>query len=414
MSRRSMLKSAGVGGVGLLLGASGIGGVLAATNSKTTKGKSINDVVPFYGEKQAGITTPAQNHVYFAALEVTASTREELVKLFKDWTKASAAMTEGKAVGEHSENQYLPPKDTGEAAGLAPSNLTITFGVGPGLFEKNGVDRFGLKNKRPDELSDLPSFPLDSLEAKWSGGDICIQACADDQQVAFHAVRNLVRIARGKAVIHWVQEGFQRTKQANTKQETPRNLFGFKDGTVNPDVNKNADMEKHVWVQAGDGPDWLTGGSYMVVRRIQMYIEVWDRSSLMDQEQTFGRHRDSGAPLGHKEEFEKADYSKKDANGELMIPSFSHMRVAHGDGNQQILRRAYSYTGGMDPQTGSFDAGLLFICFQRSPRKQFIPMQERLAKNDKLNEYTVHKGSAIFACLPGIKENGYIGEGLLS
>ena len=114
-------------------------------------------------------------------------------------------------------NSFIPPKDTGEASGLSPSNLTITFGVGPSLFVKDGKDRFGLQAKQPKELRDLPAFPLDALEDKWSGGDICIQACADDLQVAFHAVRNLVRIARGKAVIHWAQTGFQRTKQADAE-----------------------------------------------------------------------------------------------------------------------------------------------------------------------------------------------------
>ncbi|MDQ0220247.1 deferrochelatase/peroxidase EfeB [Peribacillus cavernae] len=414
VSRRNVLKTAGAGGVGMLIGASGIGGLLSLSDTTVTKGETIKDVIPFYGKHQAGITTETQNHLYFASLEVTAGSREELIQLFKDWTEAAAAMTEGKAVGDHSGNHFLPPKDTGEAAGLSPSNLTITFGVGPELFEKNGKDRFGLKGKKPKELKDLPKFPLDSLEDKWNGGDICIQACADDLQVSFHAIRNLVRIARGKAVIHWAQTGFQRTKQADSKKETPRNLFGFKDGTVNPNVQKETEMDQQVWIQSGDGADWLADGSYMVVRRVQMYIEVWDRSTLRDQENTFGRHRDSGAPLGHKNEFDKADYNKKDENGQPAIPTNAHMRLAHGDGKQQILRRAYSYADGMDPQTGSFDAGLLFICFQRNPEKQFIPMQQRLAKNDKLNEYTVHKGSAMFACLPGTQKGGYIGDTLFS
>lgn len=413
VSRRNMLKTAGAGGVGMLIGASGIGGLLSLSETTLTKGETVKDIIPFYGKHQAGILTEAQNHIYFVSLEVTAESREELIKMFKDWTEAAAAMTEGKAVSANSGNHFLPPKDTGEAAGLSPSNLTITFGVGPGLFEKYGKDRFGLQSKKPKELKDLPKFPLDSLEEKWTGGDICIQACADDLQVAFHAVRNLIRIARGKAVIHWAQTGFQRTKHADSKKETPRNLFGFKDGTVNPDVNQDKEMDQHVWVQPVDGSDWLAGGSYMVVRRIQMFIEVWDRSSLRDQENTFGRHRDSGAPFGQKNEFDKADFNKKE-NGQPVIPADSHMRLAHGDGTQKILRRSYSYADGMDPQTGSFDAGLLFICFQRNPDKQFIPMQQRLAKNDKLNEYTVHKGSAIFACLPGTKKGGYIGETLFS
>jgi deferrochelatase/peroxidase EfeB len=410
-SRRDMLKTAGVGSVGILIGASGLGAILSVTDSKASSANA-DEIVPFYGKHQAGITTKPQNHVYFAALDVTTSKKEELIKLFKEWTKAAALMSEGKPVGELSGNAFLPPKDTGEAAGLSASNLTITFGAGPTLFVKNNQDRFGLKNKQPQELQELPKFSLDALEEEWTGGDLCIQACADDPQVAFHAIRNLIRIARGKAAVKWAQLGFQRTKQADAKEGTPRNLFGFKDGTVNPDVSSEKQMNEQVWVQPGDGPNWLAGGSYLVVRKIQMYIEVWDRTNLKEQENTFGRYRDSGAPLGQKKEFDVVDLKHKDENGQYSIPLQSHVRVSHGDGTQQILRRGYSYSNGMDRKTGSFDAGLLFMCYQRKPSKQFIPIQERLSKMDKLNEYTSHRGSAIFACLPGTKPGGYIGETL--
>lgn len=411
ISRRNILKTAGVGGVGMLIGASGIGGLLSA-KERENQTENMKDSIVYYGIHQQGITTPPQNHVYFVSLDVIATKKEEVVKLFKDWTKAAALMTEGKAVGELSSNEFLPPKDTGEASGLLPSNLTITFGVGPSLFSKNNQDRFGLKQKQPKELVDLPPFPLDALEVEWTGGDLCIQACADDMQVAFHAVRNLIRIARGKATLRWAQEGFQRTKQSDPKNETPRNLFGFKDGTANPDVTDKKGMNEHIWVQAGDGPNWMVNGSYLVVRRIQMFIEVWDRSTLREQENTFGRYRQSGAPLGQKHEFDSLDFKKKDGNGEFVIPVNSHSRLAHGDGSQQILRRAYSYSNGMDGKTGSFDAGLLFLAYQRAPSKQFVPIQQRLAKIDKLNEYTSHCGSAVFACLPGTKPGGFIGETL--
>jgi len=413
ISRRDILKTAGVGGVGVILGASGLGGLLSITESKATT-KEAHDIVPFYGKHQSGITTKTQNHVYFVSLDVTTSKKEELVQLFKDWTKAAALLTEGKAVGDLSSNEFLPPKDTGEAAGLSASNLTVTFGVGPSLFVKDNQDRFGLKHKQPKELVDLPKFPLDALEDEWTGGDLCIQACADDLQVAFHAVRNLIRIARGKAILRWAQTGFQRTKQADPKNETPRNLFGFKDGTANPDVNNEEQMNQLVWVQPGDGPNWLANGSYLVVRRIQMFIEVWDRTTLKDQENTFGRYRENGAPIGQKTEFEKLDLKQKNEKGEYSIPADSHTRISHGDGSQQILRRAYSYSDGMDLKTGSFDAGLLFLCFQRAPSKQFIPIQNRLAMMDKLNEYISHRGSAIFACLPGTKSGGFIGETLFN
>lgn len=407
ISRRDILKTAGIGGLGIAVGASALGGLLAVSDSAETK---HDDRVPFYGSHQAGIVTNPQDHLYFASLEVTTNSKGDLIQLFKEWTKAAALMTEGKPIGDTSSNANLPPKDTGESFGLSPSHLTITFGVGPSLFTKNGYDRFGLKSKQPVELVDLPKFPFDALQDEWNGGDLCIQACADDLQVAFHAVRNLIRIARGKAIVHWAQTGFQRTKQADLKNTTPRNLLGFKDGTVNP--KGNSDFNETVWVQKGDGPNWLVGGSYMVVRRIQMHIEVWDRSNLKDQEATFGRYRDSGAPLGKQNEFDEADFKAKDETGQFVIPETAHMRVAHGDGKARILRRAYSYTAGMDAKTGSLDAGLFFICFQRRPSKQFIPMQQRLAESDKLNEYISHRGSALFACLPGVNKGGYIGETL--
>lgn len=415
ISRRKLLKSAGIGGVGMVIGASGLGGILAAADSHSISiNKDDKDRIPFYGEHQAGITTAMQSSVYLASLDVVTDKKAELIQLFKEWTEASAAMTTGRKVGDHSTNDLLPPADTGEATGLSPSNLTITFGVGPTLFIKDNVDRFGLLSKKPDELVDLPKFPLDALEDQWTGGDLCIQACSDDPQVTFHAIRNLLRIARGKVTLRWAQEGFLPNRQANEQEKTPRNLFGFKDGTVNVNTNDTKESSEHLWVQQNDGPSWLTGGTYLVVRRIQMFIEVWDRTTLQDQENTFGRHRSSGAPLGKEDEFDKLDLDRKDENGKLQIPDTAHASLAHGKGKEQILRRSYSYSGGMDPKTGALDAGLLFMSFQRSPKKQFIPIQERLAKKDELNEYISHKGSAVFACLPGAKAGGFIGESLFT
>lgn len=411
VSRRDLLKMAGVGGLGLLVGSVGVGSVLAEAGVLPGRKASVpdsNDKIPFHGQYQAGIVTPSQNFVCFAAFDLTTTRAEDLPVLFRKWTEAAARMAEGRPVGDENNNPNLPPADTGEASGLSPSRLTITFGVGPSLFD----NRFGLAAKRPKALAELPRFPGDNLHAEWSGGDIGVQVCADDMQVAFHAVRNLVRIARGIAVLRWVQEGFQRTAAAASAGDTPRNLLGFKDGTGNPDTNNKSLMDQVVWVQPSDEPGWMQSGSYMVVRRIRMRLEVWDRTHLNEQEATFGRHRDSGAPLGSKNEFDPVLLDAKNDAGESVIPSNSHVRLARGDGSVQILRRSYSYSSGINHQTGQLDAGLLFICFQKDPFKQFVPMQQRLAKMDALNEYISHMGSAVFACFPGVQPGGYIGEGL--
>jgi deferrochelatase/peroxidase EfeB len=418
VSRREVLLMAGAGGLGLLLGSAGMAGILSVKSGLASPTQSAGplqtvgsrqDTVPFYGPHQAGITTPMQDFMYFVSFDLTTDRLTEVRDLFRAWTDAAAKLCGGQPVGKESGNPYLPPVDTGEAAGLSASNTTITFGVGPTFFD----GRFGLSGKRPEALVDLPFFPGEQLQPEWCGGDLCVQVCSNDPQVAFHAARNLIRIARGIAVIRWAQEGFQRTGRADPTNSTPRNLMGFKDGTVNPDIHSRDQMNKVVWAQPQDGPAWMQNGTYIVIRRIRMRIEVWDRSTLLDQEQTFGRHRDSGAPLGGQNEFDPLDLDKREPDGKPVIPANAHVRLAHGDGRVQILRRSYSYSNHIDPRTGELDAGLFFLCFQRDPRRQFIPIQERLAKQDALNEYIVHVGSAIFACLPGVRQGGYIGDTLL-
>jgi deferrochelatase/peroxidase EfeB len=151
----------------------------------------------------------------------------------------------------------------------------------------------------------------------------------------------------------------------------------------------------------------------MVVRRIQMLLHQWDSVSLDQQERTFGRHKLSGAPLGQRHEHDPIDLNAM-SHGRLAISRLAHIRLASPAYNngQRILRRGYSYTDGLD--TGAVAAGQLFICFQRDPRVQFIPMQTRLALNDLLNEHTKHIGSAIFACPPGARRGGFVGEALFS
>ncbi|NOU97742.1 deferrochelatase/peroxidase EfeB [Paenibacillus sp. LMG 31456] len=415
ITRRDALKLAGVGGVGLLLGAGGMNGWLQggagsskASTAAASATASAEGIIPFYGKHQAGILTPMQDFICMAAFDLTATTLEDVRKLFKIWTSASARLAEGKFVEEESDNPHLPPGDTGESAGLRPVRTTITFGLGASFFD----DRFGLAGKRPAPLVDLPRFNSDEIRKEWSGGDIVVQVCANDPQVAFHALRNLARIARGKAVLHWVQEGFQRTGASDPSGSTPRNLMGFKDGSNNPKVSDPAVADEIVWAQSSDNPAWMAGGSYMVMRRIRMRIEVWDRSSLDDQEATFGRHRHSGAPLSKAGEFDELELDRKDDKGNPVIPANSHVALSHMDGQVKILRRGYSYSSGMDVKTGQLNAGLLFICFNRDPRKQFIPMQQKLASMDKLNEYIAHVGSGLYACLPGASAGGYIGDTL--
>src|SRR6218665_3902677 len=232
-------------------------------------------VYPFYGEHQAGIVTPAQDRLHFAAFDVSSTLdRAGLVSLLTDSTPAAARLTQGKEVTEGGAvggSDYAPPDDTGEAQGLVPAGLTITFGFGPGLFvDASGTDRFGLASRRPPQLQILPRFQGDALKPELSGGGLCIQACSDDPQVAVHAIRNLGGAAVGRASLRWSQLGFGRTSSTSTTEVTPRNLFGFKDGTANVKAEQKNLLTEQVWVASSDQPAWLAGGSYLVARRIRM------------------------------------------------------------------------------------------------------------------------------------------------
>jgi deferrochelatase/peroxidase EfeB len=411
LSRRGLLGLIGAGAGGLLVG--GLGGVAIGRTTAGAADQPGGTVHPFFGAHQAGITTPVQEHLHFASFTMAdGATRDDLVSLLKDWSYAASRITQGldvSASGAVQGSPQAPPDDTGEALGLAAAALTVTFGLGPSLFD----DRFGLAERRPAELETLPPFAFEQLDAALCGGDLAIQACADDPQVAFHAVRNLSRIAFGRAQIRWSQLGFGRTSKTTADQSTPRNLFGFKDGTANLLADDAAALDEHLWVSAADGPEWLVGGSYLAVRNIRQRMEVWDRVRLTEQEQIFGRDKGAGAPLSGGDEFTPLDFDNHDAAGNLTIDVASHVRRAHPDtnGGIQLLRRGYNFVNGNDT-TGKLDAGLFFLAYQRSPGR-FITVQKSVA-TDLLAEYLVHVGSALFAIPPGAQPGSFVGAGLFA
>jgi deferrochelatase/peroxidase EfeB len=366
--------------------------------------------VPFHGPHQAGITTPEQGHLVFATYDVTATGRAALATLLATWTDAAHRLTAGLPVDGPS-GPLSPPADTGEAVGLGPSRLTLTLGFGPTLFD----DRFGLGPHRPDALVDLPAFAGDALDPQQSGGDLCVQACAADARVAFHAVHNLTHLALGSATVRSLQLGFGRTASPGDGQPAPRNLIGFQDGTDNLVPTDTAAMDRFVWADRAGGPAWMAGGTYLVARRIRIHLEAWERSTLHDQEQTIGRRKANGAALGSSGPADPVDLAAVGPDGHPVIPSNAHIRVAApaSNGGEAILRRGYSFADGIDPVTGELDAGLFFICFQRDPRRQFIPIQQALADGDALAQYLETTGSALFACPPGIGPGQSWGHGLV-
>jgi deferrochelatase/peroxidase EfeB len=401
-----MLAGAGLlgvtaGGAGFLAGDRQRGGGAASPAGEP------GEIVPFHGAHQAGIATPAQDRLAFGALNIApGATRADLRDLLREWTVAAARMTRGEPAGQTARPQ-VPPLDTGEAASSPAARLTITIGYGPGLF-----GRPGLAGKKPAALAPLPPLPGENLDPGRSGGDLCVQACSDDPLVAFHAVRNLARLGMGVVEHAWMELGFGRTSTTTAGQPTPRNLMGFKDGTRNIKAGQAGLMRDHVWVGAETDQPWLRGGSYLVARRIRMFIENWDRDYLQDQQRVIGRDKASGAPLSGGTEFTPPDFAATAAAAEPVIPATAHIRLASPEhnGGTRILRRGYSYTDGIDPRTGTLQAGLFFVAFMKDPG-QFARIQRSLA-GDALGEYIQHTSSAVFACPPGLHPGQHWGEAL--
>jgi deferrochelatase/peroxidase EfeB len=410
VSRRGFfLGAGGFAASGLLVGGvAGAAGGFAAGRGGSETAATADVVYPFFDEAhQAGIQTPPQKYTVFMTYDLSTFEKSDVQVLLARWTAAIAQMVKGAPIGNPDPTgDSAVALDSGEAVGLGAQGLTVTLGLGPGLFD----DRFGLSSKRPALLKALPDLPSDQLSSATTGGDLCLQACADDPQVAYHAIRNLTRMARGTASTRWTVTGFGRAS-AGPNQETPRNLLGFKDGTRN--IVDDKDFARWVWTDGAD-QKWMAGGSFMVARKIHMNIEIWDTDRISDQEDVFGRNKLEGAPLtGHKE-FDTPNFTKKNPAGELIINPTSHVALAahENNGGIKIHRRSYNYTEGID-DLGQIDAGLLFVAYMNDP-EHFIKIQTRLGSVDRLNEYIKHIGSAIFAVPPAPKQGSYIGAELFS
>lgn len=422
LSRRRFLGAAGglVSGAALGSATSGMARTLAAAGSSTSGPGQLDGSVPFYGRHQAGVTTPQQRFSLFATFDVCTVVRKELARMLQRWTEVAAELCAGGSVGIRQDRPDAVAPDSGSTVGLGPARLSVNFGLGPSLFGVGGPDRFGLRPSWPLALVELPPFPGDQIAHRDAGGDLTVHACADDPQVVFHALQQITRAAAGRAAIRWTQSGFN---EAAVTAGTPRDLLGFKDGTINP--RTTGELEEFVWVGEGQDQAWMRDGTYLVVRRIRLLLDRWDAQTLGAQERVIGRRKWSGAPLGKEEEFDALDLDRRTDDGRLVIPSDAHVRLAAPSENwaQMLLRRSYGFSDGamhVDGESGtgarasSLDAGLLFCAYQQDPRLAFIPIYGKLATRDALRQFTVHTASAVAAIPPGAPGPGHwVGEGLL-
>ncbi|MFZ3414962.1 Dyp-type peroxidase [Arthrobacter sp. 3Tela_A] len=402
VARRRLLfggAAAGLGAVaaagGHLVGSRGTAAELERTGLDEA-GLNGRETVQFYGPHQAGIATPPGAYAAFVALDLREGIGGDRIR---SWLRMlsddAAALTQGEPALADTEPELA----------RNPARLTVTFGFGPGLVAAVAP------KLAPAWLGPLPSFSIDALEDRWSGGDLMLQLCADDPLTLAHAQRMLLKDSRAFAVVRWIQPGFRHAYGSEPAGTTMRNLFGQVDGSANA-LPGSPEFDRVVWGDA-EIPAWLEGGTSMVVRRIAMNLDTWDELDRRGREEAVGRRLANGAPLTGENERDEPDFDAVTGLGFKVIPEYAHMRRARPDDpRQRIFRRGYNYDDAPEPGGPVSNAGQIFVAFQADVAAQFVPIQQRLDKLDLLNEWTTPIGSAVFAVPPGAREGGFVGEEL--
>ncbi len=370
--------------------------VVTAEQAAKSQTATLTKKEEFFGAHQNGIELELQTFSNFIAFDLHGETdKAAMLRWMSVITDDLNRLADGRPVLADAQPQLA----------LGPARLTGTVGFGPSLFKKLELEAIA-----PKSFAELPAFKIDKLQDKFSAGDVLIQVSCDDPIVLSHAVRAIIRDSMSFASVRYSQAGFSNAQGVSPSGTRQRNLMGQVDGTDNPALGSD-DFNRLVWIE--DGPAWAVGGTILVLRRIEMQLDTWDKLGRADKELVIGRNLTNGAPLGGKNENDLPDFEQTASNGLSVIPPFAHIRRATPTNpNERFFRRPFNYEVGVSAE-GTPDVGLLWTAYMRD-MSQYIPVQQRLANLDLLNKWTVPIGSSVFAIAGGVQPGELIAEKLFS
>ena len=300
------------------------------------------DAVPFRGTHQAGIVTPAQDRLHFVALDLTSTGKATVQRDAEPVDHGRRADDAGASRPRRTApcrcNPEAPPADTGEALDLPPSSLTVTIGFGPHVLRQARHSPTGARPRWPT----CPASPATSSTRPARAATSASRPARTTRRSRCTPCATSSGSASGRRRCAGRSSASAGRRRRRPQQATPRNLFGFKDGTNNLKAEEPDLLDEHVWVRQRRRAG-LDGRRHLP-RRPPHPDAHRDLGPLLAQRAGAdhrARPRARAPRWAGPEEFEPANFRSIDANGTPVIPLDAHVRLASAESLNgiRILRR---------------------------------------------------------------------------
>lgn len=227
------------------------------------------------------------------------------------------------------------------------ADLHITVAIGSEYWDQLSP------TQRPAELTAFPTFTHGDIHAPHTPVDLLLHIRSERHDLNYQASVMLTHRLGNDATLIEEIHGFRYLEM--------RDLTGFVDGTENPEGEDRIQV-----AVVGDDDPAFAGGSYIHLQRYEHDLDAWNKMSVKQQEDIFGRTKEDNI------EYASADKA-----------AFAHTKrtsLKDAEGNSiEILRHSMPY-GDLKRR------GLMFIAYGCSPQP-FTKMLESMIMGDEKGQH---------------------------